>query len=405
MNWKTISDLTDKVFKECYYLNEDFLELLTDSKDIVEVTNERLKPHFLSKGNDKVKNKFDLYCFNSKNLKSFVRDVFESNIYKDWFKVKHMGGYYFNLKLDDNLYVTIWANEGHEDFGNENVSVDELIDDYIEYKDNVCVIISDLKRHFLYLYNNLNNSSILTPLRLVRSILMRNLLNNGFVYFHAAIIQYREKGILLTGKSGSGKTSTLLHFLENKYGKLIANDKGFIGLNSDGQPEIFGWPGVVNVGIGNLGQYSKLRKFLTNIESLSCTQYGYKPDSKYCEMSQNELKNLRENKLVISHMELAKLFGKDIIPSTKIHAIVSIRLEWGCSKKYIKKLEGQEKNDILYDNVIDNVSDQLQWIGDTILKNNINSDSFNEMLNKINCYNYHSDFQDKNLTDFLDEIV
>lgn len=406
MNWDTISNLiNDNAFKERYCSNEDFLELLTDNKNIIKITNERLKPHFLSESKVKVKNRFNLYSFSSQKFKSLVKSIFESSNHENWEPVEHMGGYYFNLKVYDDLHITIWVNEQHENFGNKNILISELISDYLEGKDNICVVINNLKNNFLYLYNNLNDLSILTPLRLIRSIFMRNFINNDFVYFHAAIIQYKGKGILLTGKSGSGKTSTLLNFLENKPGKLIANDKGFIGIGSHGQPEIFGWPGVVNLGIGNLGQYSKLRKFLTNINDLTCTQHGYQPNSKYCKMSQSELKNLKENKLVISHIELAKLFEKEIIPSSNIHAIVSIRLEWNCEKKVLKKLEGQEKNDVLYNNIINNVSDQLQWIGYPLLNNNINNNNFSKILDKVNFYTYRSDFQDKNLADFLDKIV
>lgn len=406
MNWDTISSLIDNnAFKECYYSNEDFLELLTDTKDIIKITNERLKPHFLSECKRKVKNKFKLYSFGSQKFKSLVKSIFESSDHKNWEPVNHMGGYYFSLKVYNDLNITIWVNEKHDNFGNKNVLISELISDYLEGKDNICIVINDFKSNFLYLYNNLNDLSILTPLRLIRSIFMRNFINNDFVYFHSAIIQYKGKGILLTGKSGSGKTSTLLNFLENKPGKLIANDKGFIGINSHGQPEIFGWPGVVNLGIGNLGQYGKLRKFLTSINDLTCTQHGYQPNSNYCKMSQKELKDLTENKLVISHIELSKLFGKEIIPSSNIHAIVNIHLEWNCGKKVLKRLEGQEKNDVLYNNIINNVSDQLQWIGYPLLNNNMDNNNFSKILDKVNFYTYCSDFQDTNLTDFLDKIV
>jgi serine kinase of HPr protein (carbohydrate metabolism regulator) len=41
---------------------------------------------------------------------------------------------------------------------------------------------------------------------------------------HATLVQLQGKGILLTGKSGSGKSDLALRLIENKGAKLIADD-------------------------------------------------------------------------------------------------------------------------------------------------------------------------------------
>ena len=42
---------------------------------------------------------------------------------------------------------------------------------------------------------------------------------------HATLINYQNKGILLIGKSGSGKSDLALRFIEEKGAKLVADDQ------------------------------------------------------------------------------------------------------------------------------------------------------------------------------------
>lgn len=84
MNWDIISNLINNEFKERYCSNEDFLELSTDNKNIIKITNERLKPHFLSESKVKAKNRFKLYSFSSQKFKSLVKSIFESSNHENW---------------------------------------------------------------------------------------------------------------------------------------------------------------------------------------------------------------------------------------------------------------------------------------------------------------------------------
>jgi serine kinase of HPr protein (carbohydrate metabolism regulator) len=79
-------------------------------------------------------------------------------------------------------------------------------------------------------------------MRIIRSVFARECLLNRYIYFHAAAIRYKDKGILLCGSSGKGKTSLLLNYLQTKTGELIANDKVFIGCDNKKGCIVQGWP-------------------------------------------------------------------------------------------------------------------------------------------------------------------
>ena len=45
------------------------------------------------------------------------------------------------------------------------------------------------------------------------------------INIHATLISYKNKGILLTGKSGSGKSDLALRMIINNKAKLVADDR------------------------------------------------------------------------------------------------------------------------------------------------------------------------------------
>lgn len=50
---------------------------------------------------------------------------------------------------------------------------------------------------------------------------------------HATLIKLKSRGILLLGKSGSGKSDLALRLIENKAAKLVADDVVFISKKGD----------------------------------------------------------------------------------------------------------------------------------------------------------------------------
>ncbi|MGH3935040.1 MAG: hypothetical protein ACRDS1_08705 [Pseudonocardiaceae bacterium] len=71
-------------------------------------------------------------------------------------------------------------------------------------------------------------------LRLVRGIASRCLITVGWVPVHAAAAVTRVGLIVLAGRSGTGKTTTLLHLLAEDFGRaFVANDKVYLTTSND----------------------------------------------------------------------------------------------------------------------------------------------------------------------------
>ncbi|WP_431895588.1 hypothetical protein [Micromonospora haikouensis] len=94
--------------------------------------------------------------------------------------------------------------------------------------------------------------------RLVRQAMTAQLLAAGMVYAHAAAFTYAERGVLIAGNRGRGKTTTLLASLHHLGGNYSTNDRLMLhatGERLHGYP----WPMPLRAGIGTLTALPHLR--------------------------------------------------------------------------------------------------------------------------------------------------
>lgn len=397
-----------KIKPQIYSVNNNTVCLYSSNYKIIDITNERLGPHFQQVTNCGLINLFSMELDKINNFMGYMTGEYEKH---SWKQIKHMDGYYYHTKLNDELLITIWITKKDKNYKNGDYSINDLITDYCEKKCQHICLLAKWKSDFYFFYNVLDPYVEITPTRIIRSIFLRSFLTKNYIYYHAAAIEYKNKGILLCGNSGKGKTSCLLNFLDSKQGKLIANDKVFIGIDDEQKFRMWGWPTVVTLGVGNLNQYEQLKKFLTSIDDVSCLQdlYRYTPKKEYLNMSWEQMKSLKRdgNKLAISHKQLAELFDKKIQFTSTIDIVVNVDLIWNCTKKSIIKLtEFEQKISILKQNFIENKSDQLCWIGYPWLSNSIlDEQKVKKAIDSIDFYSYQNDFRDENLSCFLDEVI
>lgn len=88
-----------------------------------------------------------------------------------------------------------------------------------------------------------NNASARTALmRVVREIAMNRARSDGGVFLHAAAIAVGERGLLIAGEKGAGKTTVLLHLLRETGADYVANDRVLLvspdGATARGMPTI-----------------------------------------------------------------------------------------------------------------------------------------------------------------------
>ena len=92
------------------------------------------------------------------------------------------------------------------------------------FKKNNFVIIMDYKNKNIavnYLESNLDIYSTLRGL--IKWLFIKSAEDKGLVYIHGAAINYKGKNIVLTGDSNSGKSSSLLRFIQDG-AKVISDD-------------------------------------------------------------------------------------------------------------------------------------------------------------------------------------
>lgn len=387
------------------------VRLYCDDEKISAIVQERLSCHFKDENTSNLINHHtNLFCKKVPEIKALAELFFSLNSCHRWKQIDHMSDSFFYSELDDDCGVSIWISGMRGNHKDNYRITDQLLGNDSSDSDNMCMIIRKNETLF-FVYNNLDEHASLIPMRIIRSIFARECLMNKYIYYHAAAIRYKDKGILLCGSSGKGKTSLLLNFLQTKNGELIANDKVFIGCDYKNRSVVQGWPTVVTIGVGNLAQYPQLTVFLTDITDVTCRQdlYGYTPKPEYLSMTKDEMRKLKKekNKLVISHAHLSRLFQRRIVATNSIDLVINVDLTWEDVEAGVHEIvDIQRKKDIIDRNIIVNKSDQLEWIGIPQARNIVQGNEIlNIMLTKIPFYNYHARFDDPNLSRVFDSIV
>ena len=112
--------------------------------------------------------------------------------------------------------------------------------------------------------------------RLIRDSL-RNLLSGKLCYLHGAFVIYKEKGICILGEKRSGKTTSVLNFLDSPKCKFVSNDD--VAILRRGEELVgIGWPRA----------FSLRKDSLEALEKIGiCYRYPHKLEHPY---NRNSLK-------------------------------------------------------------------------------------------------------------------
>ena len=387
-------------FNVVYSLNDKHVRLVCDEFGFCDYASDRLGKHFLIETRVKSSDVVVYACKADEYCKSICRILVQKS---EWNITEHMNGYYYNTRIEE-YGVTLWDNNG-----NRNSKLGEIVERVFSKDNNISILISASKEYYFFYYD-CNEHTKPTPMRIIRSLLMYDLVDryDAITYFHTAVIRYRNKGILLCGASGNGKTSTVLNFIKEGEGELVANDKAFLCIDHNGQLVSFGWPTVVTIGVGNLKQYKELEKFLVTIEDVKSSQqlYGSEPNKKYLLLNNDEMIYLPKkcNKLVISHSLLSELFDINVVPKTQVDVIIFVNHHWDFGDSIVAKIT-EDKKKIIEENLLENISDQLNWIGCEECKAKNVNEIVSYIENEIDIYNYEADFKLINLKKVLDEVL
>ncbi len=123
---------------------------------------------------------------------------------------------------------------------------------YMELNDT-----NDSTAHFIleneeemYIISSIGTYDYKTLCRIVREIGVRKLESEGYIVFHASMVDFDGNGVLVIGNSGSGKTTLALSLCKHEGGRFVANDRVMVKVMPDGTFAAipFSFPARLNFG-------------------------------------------------------------------------------------------------------------------------------------------------------------
>ncbi|MFD9483381.1 hypothetical protein ACFWBX_05140 [Streptomyces sp. NPDC059991] len=131
--------------------------------------------------------------------------------------------------------------------------------------DTICFVDDGERAVHLLLPVGLHRHSMLVVVRILRALVLRELLGRGHPFFHAACFAVKGMGVALLGPRTVGKTTTLLHALDHPEAALVSNDKFALVPAADSESMVaLGFPIQIGIRAGSVLALAEgpLRAFL-----------------------------------------------------------------------------------------------------------------------------------------------
>ena len=156
--------------------------------------------------------------------------------------------------------------------------------------DNEEYLIEKIDDNNFVLYSNNKNKTCKNLLRVIREILVRDLEDKGYYFMHGNGIKIFDKGMLILGKSGSGKTTftSKINSLEINQ-QFISNDRIFI--NED---EMVYFPLPIVYSMGTVKTNLKLDKYFKENNVLELRRGGNYETAIYSQKCDVPLRSIHE---------------------------------------------------------------------------------------------------------------
>ena len=114
-----------------------------------------------------------------------------------------------------------------------------------------------------------DGSARIALMRVIRELAMDHARRAGVVVLHAAAVALGEVGLLIAGPKHAGKTTLLVHALEEEGARLVTNDRALVDLSGGGEVRCAGLPSIVGLRPGTLAMFPALS------ERLRARRYSY----------------------------------------------------------------------------------------------------------------------------------
>lgn len=197
--------------------------------------------------------------------------------------------------------------------------------------DVVCLVDDARATVHLVLGEDAEHEHAQVVARIVRALILRELLTKGELFVHAACCALEGAGVAVLGGRAAGKTTMLLHTLDSAAGALVGNDKVALRQGEEGQVEAAGFP--IRVGV-RAGSVLSLREGALR-DYLVCQWEQRIGDVEACG-------DALEPRLALRPQELATAAGTTVVPRCRLTVAIEPHLDPAASSPYLSRLSDQE---------------------------------------------------------------
>ncbi|MFE9997498.1 hypothetical protein [Streptomyces avermitilis] len=195
--------------------------------------------------------------------------------------------------------------------------------------ETICLV--DDRRRAVHLVPPVGSDQSVLVVRILRGLVLRELLAMRYSFFHAACFALRGTGVALIGVRRAGKTTTLLHSLDHPEAALVSNDKIALIPGTDSDPVVaLGFPVQVGIRAGSVLALAEgpLRTFLRGRWSQRFGDIDARSD--------------QETRLQVRPQELAAVVGSVVMPRCRLGLAIEPHLDPHVGKPRLQRLNDAE---------------------------------------------------------------
>ncbi|MGW3493143.1 hypothetical protein [Streptomyces sp. NPDC001020] len=195
--------------------------------------------------------------------------------------------------------------------------------------ETICLV--DDRRRAVHLVPPAGSDQCVLVVRILRALVLRELLAVRCSFFHAACFALRGTGVALIGVRAAGKTTTLLHALDHPEAALVSNDKIALVPGTDSDPVVaLGFPIQAGIRAGSVLALTEgpLRAFLKGRWSQRFGDLDAQSD--------------QETRLQVRPQELAAAVGSRVMPRCRLGLAIEPRLDPGVATPSLQRLNDVE---------------------------------------------------------------
>lgn len=218
---------------------------------------------------------------------------------------------YISNLLDNKIDEKIMNHITDFHYCHQYNAANEQVNIYYNEKKNYFIVRRQNSFYILYDYVCKKRSSL--SLYVIRELIYRECENSGSICLHAASCRIENKGIILVGAPGAGKTGLLLALVEENNAIFISNDRILIDHNL----RLTSIPMPIRISVESIKSSRVLHNFIMNNSKMLCRKQNIQIE----EIARFDSKS-NKDKIELSPLEISKCFSTNCLNTSSLDAII-----------------------------------------------------------------------------------